>query len=190
MDGINGITGGYSAGVLFGMYLVNRDLGILNPDLFLYLFISILVFGYFNFRKKARFFAGDIGSISIAVILFFMMSCIIITHTAPVFILWMAVYGVDGCLTIAYRKKIGEKIMQPHRLHIYQKIVDTYKTPHLIVAFSYAILQFCLGWLVYKTYTHPLLAQLVIVGIVVVLLITLYLFLFYKIKDKELKNRN
>lgn len=189
MDGINGITGGNSLGVLFGIFLVNSETNTINPDLFACLSISILVFGYYNFRKKARFFAGDIGSISIAVILFFMIASFVNVYLAPVFVLWIAIYGIDGCLTIAYRKKIGEKIMEPHRLHIYQKVVDTYKTPHLLIAFSYTILQVMAGYIVYKTYTLPIVTQVGVVFAVLILLTALYVFLFYKTnKPKEVKN--
>tara|TARA_B100000809_G_scaffold264670_1_gene321142 strand:+ start:1011 stop:1970 length:960 start_codon:yes stop_codon:yes gene_type:complete len=186
MDGVNGITAAYSLGVLFGLYLVNGETHTINPDLIVYLCISIIVFGYYNFRNKARFFAGDIGSISMAVIVFFMIFSFVHRFFAPVFILWVAVYSVDACLTIGYRKIIGEKIMEAHRLHIYQKIVDTYKTPHLVVSFSYALLQFLIGWLVFKTYKLPLLLQVEIVCLVLLLLTALYVFLFYKTKQKKI----
>jgi hypothetical protein len=120
-----------------------------------------------------------------------MIASFVHAFLAPVFILWIAVYGVDGCLTIAYRKKIGEKIMQPHRLHMYQKIVDTYKIGHLKMAFSYTLLQLLIGWIVYKTYKLPLLSQTGVVFIVILVLTVLYVLLFYKIKAKtELKEHS
>lgn len=182
MDGINGITGLYSLAVLFGIYIVNNDTQLIHPDLIRYLMLSILIFGYYNFRKKARFFAGDIGSISIAVLLFFMIVYFMYVYMAPVFVLWIAVYGIDGCLTIAYRKKIGEKIMEPHRLHIYQKVVDTYKTPHLKISISYAVLQIIIGLIVYKTYVLSLLVQAMVVFIVLLVLTVLYVLIFHKTK--------
>ena len=71
MDGINGITGFYSLAILIPMYFINYKSPVLREDLILYLGISVLVFGFYNFRKKARFFAGDIGSVFMAILLFF-----------------------------------------------------------------------------------------------------------------------
>ena len=71
MDGINGITGMYSLVVLSGMYFINLNEAIVDTDLIVYSGLSLMVFGFYNFRKKALFFAGDIGSIAIGMLLFF-----------------------------------------------------------------------------------------------------------------------
>ena len=71
MDGINGITGGYSLAVLAPLIYLNHTLGFM-PQSFLYVVgLGVLVFCYFNFRKKARCFAGDVGSITMAFIIVF-----------------------------------------------------------------------------------------------------------------------
>ena len=71
MDGINGITGGYSLAILIPLFLLNRRYAFVEESLLIVIGLSLLVFCLFNFRKKAKCFAGDVGSIGIALILTF-----------------------------------------------------------------------------------------------------------------------
>ena len=78
MDGINGITGGYSLAVLIPLFLLNKSHGrfgmtdgFMDESLLIVIGLSVLVFCFFNFRKKAKCFAGDVGSIGMALILVF-----------------------------------------------------------------------------------------------------------------------
>ena len=69
MDGINGITGGYSTIIVGALWFVNNyHSKFIENDFLIFTILGLMVFNYFNFRKKARCFAGDVGSISIAVI--------------------------------------------------------------------------------------------------------------------------
>ena len=49
-----------------------------NADFIYTVVCSVLVFCFFNFRKKAKCFAGDVGSVSIAFILLFLIGRLII----------------------------------------------------------------------------------------------------------------
>ena len=77
MDGINGITGGYALAMLIPLYLKNEALigksgeGFVDGSLLIVMMLSVLVFCFFNFRTKAKCFAGDVGSIGMALILVF-----------------------------------------------------------------------------------------------------------------------
>ena len=185
MDGINGITGLYSLVVLSGFYMINQETQVVDTDLLIYLMFSIAVFGYYNFRLKARFFAGDIGSISIAVILFFIGGTLLYKIEAPVLLLFVVVYGADAILTIIYRAILGEKIFDPHRRHIYQKLVDVTKTPHLWVAGGYAIVQLMINAIVYFTYKEAFLTQLIVFFSVCIALIISYIVLFIYLNKKK-----
>ncbi|NLO71397.1 MAG: UDP-GlcNAc--UDP-phosphate GlcNAc-1-phosphate transferase, partial [Porphyromonadaceae bacterium] len=67
MDGINGITGLYSIAVLASLQYVNLTYGnFVHEDLIWYPMLASVVFLFFNFRKRARCFAGDVGSVAIA----------------------------------------------------------------------------------------------------------------------------
>ncbi|MDD2591118.1 MAG: UDP-GlcNAc--UDP-phosphate GlcNAc-1-phosphate transferase, partial [Fermentimonas sp.] len=67
MDGINGITGLYTIAVLLPLMYVNHKVEpFIDMDLLIYPLIASVVFLFFNFRKRAKCFAGDVGSVSIA----------------------------------------------------------------------------------------------------------------------------
>jgi len=142
MDGINGITGGYSLSVIIGFWLVNNyQVEFISNELIYFLMISIFVFSYFNFRIKAKCFAGDVGSISIAFIIVFLLSKLIIQSGNWLYILFLIIYGVDTGFTIIHRILKNENIFLAHRKHLYQLLVNEYKISHLKVASIYAFLQ-------------------------------------------------
>lgn len=58
MDGINGITAGYSLSVLLPLMLVNEKSGFVDPSLIHVSALSVLVFCLFNFRPKERLSAS------------------------------------------------------------------------------------------------------------------------------------
>ncbi len=186
MDGINGITGLYSISILIGLYLINMDTHFVDENLIIYVALSVFIFGFYNFRKKARFFAGDIGSISIAMVLFFIGVWLIKELKSPLILLMIVVYGADSLLTIVYRKSIGENITEPHRHHMYQKLVDVFKISHLKVAVLYASIQLLVNIIVYKFYKLALLNQFLIFFIVIIVFIFGYIILFNKTRRMEL----
>lgn len=186
MDGINGITGLYSLAVFSGFYVINQEVLVVDQELIRIVMISLVVFGYYNFRKKARCFAGDIGSISIAVILFFIGTTLIFKLNAPVIILCSVVYGVDAIITLFYRKFLGEKLTDPHRHHIYQKLVDIRGLSHMTVAFCYFGLQLLINSIVIVTFQKSIQIQLITFCSVVLVCISCYVLIFKYLKTKKL----
>ena len=88
MDGINGITGGYSLVVLFPLIYLNSKLCFVENSFLIVVLLGVLVFNFFNFRKKAKCFAGDVGSVGIAFIILFALGKLILltgdfTYTQP-----------------------------------------------------------------------------------------------------------
>ena len=121
MDGINGITGGYSLVILAALAYINKEVVTFVEADFIYTVIcSVLVFCFFNFRKRAKCFAGDVGSVSIAFILLFLIGRLIIRTGDFSWIVLLSVYGVDSVLTIIHRLMLHENIGLPHRKHLYQ----------------------------------------------------------------------
>ena len=142
MDGINGITGGYSLVILAALAYVNREVVSFVEEGFIYTVIcSVLVFCFFNFRKKAKCFAGDVGSVSIAFILLFLIGRLVIRTGDFSWIVLLSVYGVDSVLTIVHRLMLHENIGLPHRKHLYQIMANELKTPHVIVSSTYMAVQ-------------------------------------------------
>ena len=142
MDGINGITGGYSLVILVALAYINREIVSFVEEGFIYTVLcSVLVFCFFNFRKKAKCFAGDVGSVSIAFILLFLIGKLIIQTEDFSWIVLLAVYGVDSVLTIIHRLLLHENIGLPHRKHLYQIMANELKVPHVMVASVYMVVQ-------------------------------------------------
>jgi len=142
MDGINGITGAYSISVLLALLFVNLKINhFIDNDLIYFSLIAVMVFNYFNFRKKARCFAGDVGSVTIAFLLVFLLGKLIIQTGHFSYIFFLSVYGVDSVLTIIHRIKLKENIFEAHRKHAYQIMANELKIPHLFVSLFYGILQ-------------------------------------------------
>jgi UDP-N-acetylmuramyl pentapeptide phosphotransferase/UDP-N-acetylglucosamine-1-phosphate transferase len=191
MDGINGITGLYSLVVLSGFLALNYKENIVSENLIEFVMLSIIVFGYYNFRKKARIFAGDIGSISLAMVIFFLGLSLITTLKAPIIILMVVVYGVDSVLTILYRVYLKENIAQAHRHHMYQKLVDVKKWSHLQVSGMYAGIQLIVNFLVLTTYKMSVSKQLAIVIGCIILGVLGYVWLFkvLKITKQQMLNQ-
>lgn len=141
MDGINGITGLYSLVILGALQYVNFQIPFIQPDLIWLPILACLVFLFFNFRKRAKCFAGDVGSISIAFWITFLILKLIIQTENYRYILFLAVYGVDAVLTIIHRLMLKQNIFEAHRLHFYQILANDQRWPHLGVSVLYSGLQ-------------------------------------------------
>ncbi|WP_158838687.1 MraY family glycosyltransferase [Polaribacter sp. L3A8] len=192
MDGINGITGIYSICVLLGLFVINRSEHLVDDNLIIYPLLSLIVFGFYNFRRKALFFAGDIGSIAVGMLVFFLGFLFAVKLSSPLIILLVIVYGADAGNTILYRKLFTkESIFEAHRHHIYQKLVDVYKMSHLKVAGIYGVLQIIINLVIYKTYTLDVSSQFLIFFGLIVGFIIAYILLFKTIQKKvALKNES
>ncbi|ASO06689.1 MraY family glycosyltransferase [Arenibacter algicola] len=145
MDGINGITGFYSLVTLGSALYINQTSTIMDSDLLIYSLIGVAVFGFFNFRKKAIFFAGDIGSITIGVFLLFLLMYLSIHLNTFIPFLLISLYFIDGGITILERLFRKENIFKPHKSHLYQVLTQKTKLTHLQVAALYALIQLCVN---------------------------------------------
>lgn len=142
MDGINGITGGYSLVVLTALVFINGVyVPFVEPALIYTMLCAVLVFNFFNFRKQAKCFAGDVGSVSIAFVILFLIGMLIIRTENFSWIVLLAVYGVDSVLTIIHRLMLHENIGLPHRKHLYQIMANELKIPHVVVSLVYMLVQ-------------------------------------------------
>lgn len=155
MDGINGITGGYSLVVLGALAYVNEYwVNFVEPELLWVMLITVGVFCIFNFRRKAKCFAGDVGSVGIAFVILFLLGKLILQTGDTGYIILLAIYGVDSILTIIHRLMLHENIGLPHRKHLYQLMANELKIPHTAVSVIYMLLQAVIfaGYLIFYTY--------------------------------------
>ena len=143
MDGINGITAGYSLAVLIPLLLRNCSGEFVESSLIVVTILSVLVFSYFNFRpkNKAKCFAGDVGSVGIAFILLFMIGCLIMKAGDITWLIFLLVYGVDGCCTIVHRIMLHEHLGEAHRKHAYQLMANELGMSHVTVSLIYMAIQ-------------------------------------------------
>ncbi len=167
MDGINGITGLYTLATTLSLLYLNQQHPVFDNDFFIIIIIAVFVFGFFNFRKKALMFAGDVGSMALAALILFWITKMMIELQSPILLLFVLLYGLDSALTIIYRIYLKEDISLGHRHHIYQKMVDQLKWSHLKVAFIFAFIQILISYFVIKYIEMPVLNQISILLITI-----------------------
>lgn len=148
MDGINGITVCYSISICLLLIVVNNSVSFINYSFLTFTLISLLVFAIFNFRREAKTFAGDVGSVSIAFILIFALGTLILQTGNFIYILFLLIYGVDSVFTIIQRLIKRENIFEAHRSHLYQYLGNEAKLNKLAISFFYGLLQFLIGLVV------------------------------------------
>ncbi|MGJ1433082.1 UDP-GlcNAc--UDP-phosphate GlcNAc-1-phosphate transferase [Sphingobacterium spiritivorum] len=161
MDGINGITACYSLAVGGLLMLVSHQIDFIDRDLLIYSMLSVLVFAFFNFRSKAKCFAGDVGSVAIAFILLFAIAALIIKSRNLIYILFLSVYGIDTIWTIIRRLSKGENIFKAHRSHLYQYLGNEAGVNKLMVSFLYGALQFLIGFVVIRVANETVNVQII-----------------------------
>lgn len=179
MDGINGITAGYSLAVLVPMLLLNGQGAFVESSLIVVSILSVLVFCIFNFRPKgkAKCFAGDVGSIGIAFILLFILGTIIFKTGDITYLLLLVVYGIDACLTIVHRIMLHENLGEAHRKHVYQLMANELKIGHVKVTSLYMALQLVISLVFIYVIPDTVLAHWIyLIAVCAVLIVAYVLF--------------
>lgn len=210
MDGINGITAGYALAVLVPLGLLNTnyqelamnlatncssvfssDGVFVDQSLIVAAIIAAIVFCIFNFRPKgkAKCFAGDVGSIGIAFIMLFLLGNVIIKTEDITWLIFLLVYGVDGCLTIVHRIMLHENLGEAHRKHAYQIMANELKIGHVKVTLLYMAMQLAvsLGF-IYLCPNTALCHWMYFVGALAVLAVAYVLFMkkYYHLHEEYL----
>ena len=150
--------------------------------------VSVIIFCFFNFRKKAKCFAGDVGAVSIAFLILFILGDLIITTGNLWYILLLSVYGVDSVLTICHRIILHENIFDAHRKHAYQLMANELKMPHIFVASFYMVLQLAIS---FGLMFAPINKWVYFVVVILVLALAYVLFKkkYYHLHEEYLKSK-
>ena len=197
MDGVNGITGGYSIAVLIPLAIKNEELriksgvGFIDETMLIVILLSVLVFCFFNFRKKAKCFAGDVGSIGMALILVFCIGRLMYVTGNITWIVLYLLYGLDGMLTICHRIMLHENLGQAHRKHAYQLMANELKMPHVVVSSIYMVLQLAFSLVAIYVIPDTILAHwiyLIVSGSLVTLTYILFMMKYYHLHEEYLKS--
>jgi UDP-GlcNAc:undecaprenyl-phosphate GlcNAc-1-phosphate transferase len=172
MDGINGITVLYSMVTVASLWFIQNHVGILlfEKPIWILILAALLVFCFFNLRKKAKAFAGDIGSISMAFILCFLIFTLIFRTNDLKWLLLLGIYGLDAVGTITCRMIRKENIFEAHRSHFYQFLANEKKWPHVLVAIIFSVFQLLLN--VALIATNQVLLTIFIYLIIILIYIT------------------
>lgn len=153
MDGINGMTGLYSLSILFGLYYINENIALfIKPEFIIYPILACFIFLFCNYRKRAICFAGDVGSMAISFWITTLLLLLMMSTQSFVWILLLAVYGVDTVCTILHRLYLKQNIFKAHRLHLYQILSNEYKIDHRIVSAIYAVVQLIISFILIGMY--------------------------------------
>ena len=195
MDGINGITAGYSLAVLIPLLLYNSSFEFIDESYCVVAIIGVLVFCIFNFRPKgkAKCFAGDVGSIGIAFILLFAIGRLIVQTGDVTYIVFLLVYGVDGCMTILHRIMLHENLGEAHRKHAYQLMANELKMSHVTVSLIYMAIQLMISLIMIYLIPDTQLAHwiyLIGVGITLVGVYILFMKKNYPLHEAYLNSLN
>lgn len=186
MDGINGITGLYTLVVMGSLLYVNKNIQLFTDGNFIkYAMIASLVFLFFNYRKKAKCFAGDVGSIAIAFWVIYLVLKLILATNSVIWLLFLAIYGADAICTILHRLYLKQNIFEAHRLHLYQVLSNEYKIQHRLVSLYYALAQILVSVLVVFLYRKV--QDVLIFAIIIPPLLLVYTLKFYLLRKSDLK---
>jgi Fuc2NAc and GlcNAc transferase len=151
MDGINGIAGlsGVIGFGLLGVYTLYRP----PPDAFqsalslLSICVSLACLGYLPFNMpRARVFMGDVGSI----LLGFVFACLVVTLSRNYlemvcFATLLFPFYADELTTMTVRLRNHEDLIQSHRRHLYQLLVNEFGIDHWKISSVYAAAQLAIG---------------------------------------------
>ncbi len=197
MDGINGITGGYSLSVLIPLAIKNEELriksggGFIDDSMLIVMILSVIVFCFFNFRKKAKCFAGDVGSIGMALILVFCIGRLMLVTGDITWIVLYLVYGADGMMTIGHRIMLHENLGQAHRKHAYQLMANELKIPHVVVSGIYMALQLVISLIAIFVIPDSILAHwiyLIVAAVMMGVAYLLFMVKYYHLHEEYLRN--
>ena len=141
MDGINGLAAGYNLLLMLTLLAAQHVLGLVYNTLTICTLAACMVFAFFNFRRRPRCFAGDVGSITAAAIALYLLATLMAADGSLRFVAFVAVYGVDTALTIAHRILLRRPIWRAHRMHLYQLLSNEVGLPHLLTTSIYVGVQ-------------------------------------------------
>ena len=193
MDGINGITAGYSFAVLLPLLLLNNknDNPFILNSLLAVAILGVLVFSFFNFRPrgKAKCFAGDVGSVGIAFIMLFAIGKLILSTNDITWLTFLIVYGIDGCCTILHRIMLHENLGEAHRKHAYQLMANELGISHVVVSLIYMALQLVISLVMVYLVPNTVLAHwiyLIVVAAVLALAYLMFMKRYYHLHEEYL----
>ncbi len=162
MDGINGITGFYSLAILIPLSFTEED--ALMRELQYFTITGVIVFLLFNARRRARCFAGDVGSVSMAILVVYFLVSRIYREQNINYIAFLLLYGTDTIITIVQRLYLRENIFKAHRRHLFQLYCNEYGKSHIAISLGYGVLQFFINMVILRSGNNHYLLWVMIIS--------------------------
>ena len=114
-----------------------------------------------------------------AFILLFFIGFLVMKTRDITWLVFLIVYGVDGCCTIVHRMMLHENLGEAHRKHAYQIMANELKMGHVEVSLIYTGLQLVISLVMIYLIPDTVLAHCVYLGAVGTVLVVAYV-LFMK----------
>lgn len=194
MDGINGMLGLNVLVTLFSFWLLNdvlpaqngMPLHFIDSRMLFAISVAVIVFLFYNFRTKAKSFAGDVGAISIGFIVLYIMFLLLLKTQNFAYLLLFIVFGIDSGVTVFYKIILRENIFVPHRDFLFKKLVHIAKIKHLRVSGIYALIQLAVSLVTILLFRNiPKSTQIGVLFIGIVGFVWVYIFFRNKFTKKR-----
>lgn len=146
MDGLNGMMVGITISALAIFALIDFFVVDFVDDLLLvYTAIPTLIFAFFNARRQAICFAGDVGAIVLGFVMVYMLVSLLMQTGNVVYIFIFASIYLEAGMTVMQRLLAGQNIFKPHRIHLFQLLCNEHKHHHVKISAFYALNQLVFG---------------------------------------------
>ena len=178
MDGLNGMLGFLLLSSLIPMWLINNYVvHFVDNQLIYFTLIPTFIFVFYNARKQAKCFSGDVGAIAAGFVMVYMLLKLMINSHSFIYLALYTMIFIEAGLTILQRLFAGENIFQPHRIHLFQLLCNEGKRNHVLVSSFYGGIQLIIGMSLFlmNYYKMPILYQHLIIWPIVVSLAVFYL---------------
>jgi UDP-N-acetylmuramyl pentapeptide phosphotransferase/UDP-N-acetylglucosamine-1-phosphate transferase len=190
MDGINGMLGVTGLVLFVSLLAINYcvpNLNFIDSDYLVYVILSLGVFLFYNLRKQARCFAGDVGAITFAFIAVYAVSILMMRSGNYGYIFLFAPYAIEAGYTIVQRIYLRHNIFKPHRIHLFQLLCNELHYSHSKISIIYGIGQLLLNAVIVTVNMMGvrLRWQLLIIGGIYSLLSLLYIYWKWKIMSER-----
>lgn len=186
MDGINGITSFYSISVLLSFQYVNLFVHqFVHPDFIWFPLIACFILLFFNFRKQAKCFLGDVGSVSIGFWIVTLLIMLIVDTNNIVWFGFLMVYGIDGVVTLLHRLYLGDDITTRHRTNLFHILSDKGVYCQKNITLGYFFVQTIVSALI--IWLYPIIGWWIFAATLLVLLVVFNIWRFKLMKKYEMR---
>ena len=146
MDGLNGMMAGITISALSIFALIDFFIvDFVDDALLIYTAIPTLVFAFFNARRQAICFAGDVGAIVLGYVMVYMLLSLLMQTGNIVYVFIFASVYLEAAMTVIQRLLAGQNIFKPHRIHLFQLLCNEHKHHHVKISGFYALNQLVFG---------------------------------------------